>query len=93
MDYKVKTLFDEIQRLCDEVKIRNTVKPRGLILLIDRYEGKIKMKVQVRSCLVWMVDNDKRALSTMRLNNWFSNSLEYQKRDELKLLHQKKDAR
>jgi hypothetical protein len=75
-------LYDSIDELCAHHGVKNHINLRSLDILVDRYVGKVRMKVEVQHCMAWLVENGHGAINATRLGNWFKKCLEIQKRDE-----------
>lgn len=86
---ETKTLYDSIERLCQQYNLEFNVNLKSLDVLVERYVGKIKMGVEVQHCISWLVGKNLRAVTTTRIGNWFKKSKEIQKRDQLKQLEWK----
>lgn len=79
-----KALYDSIDDMCNKYELVNKVTLKGLQPIVDRYVGKIKMKVELQHCISWLLDKKLRSVSTQRIGNWFKKALEIQKREELR---------
>lgn len=86
---ETETLFNSIDELCQKCGVSNNINKKSLDILVERYVGKIKMKVEAHHCLAWLVDKGLRTISASRLGNWFKRAAENQKRDQLRGLEWK----
>ncbi len=89
---ETKSLYNSIEEICSNHPIENKVKLKSLDVLVARYLGKIKMKVELQHCISWLLDKDLKTITTQRLGNWFKKALEIQSRDTRMQL-EKKDKR
>lgn len=86
---ETETLFDSIDDLCSRHGIENRVNKKALDVLVERYVGKIRMKVEAQHCISWLLDKNMKTISTPRLGNWMKKALEFQKREQNRLLEPK----
>jgi len=59
--------------------------------LYQEYSDKLMWGKEVKRCIDWLYDNDKKILTSQRLRNWMRKSLEFQKQQELKNLSKYQD--
>jgi len=85
---ETQTLYDSIEEMCVQYDLEFKVNIKALDVLVERYVGKIKMKVEMQHCISWLVGREFRVVTTQRIGNWFKKALEIQKRDQLKQLEQ-----
>ncbi len=95
---ETEQLLKTINDLCQQYVVRSEISPRGLDMLVEKYIGKVQMKVEVQHALVWLVSNNEktgknRACSTSFIGNWFKKKIEINKRDELKTLEWKQSLK
>ncbi len=90
-DVRVETevLYETIAALCKKHGVTNAVSPKALDILVDRYVGKVRMKVEIQHCFSWLVDKGFTDINTSRIGNWFKKSQEIQKREQLRQLERK----
>lgn len=86
---ETKTLYDSIEEMCSQYQLDFNVSLKSLDVYVDRYVGKIRMKVEAQHCIAWLVGKNLRAVTTQRIGNWFKKASEIQKRDQLKQLEWK----
>lgn len=86
---ETKSLYDYIQQECEKYGLQNDVKIKALDIQVTRHLSKVRLRVEVQKCLVWIIDKNLKSVSTRRLANWFEKSREIQKREENRNLEQK----
>jgi len=83
---ETQTLYEAIGELCTKYGLENSVCLKSLDVLVERYVGKIHMKVELQHCVSWLLDKGLKNISTQRIGNWFKKAQEIQKREQLKSL-------
>lgn len=86
---ETESLYSSIEEMCSQYSLDFSVNKKSLDILVERYLGKIHMKVEVQHCISWLVGKNLRSITTTRIGNWFKKSQEIQKRDQLKQLEWK----
>lgn len=81
---ETKSLYDTIQKACDEYRLQNKVNIKSLDVYVERYIGKIRLGVEFKNCLAWIIDKDLKMINSQRIGNWFKKALEIQKRETSK---------
>ncbi len=82
--FETKALFDSIEEMCNRHGITNVVTVESLDPIVERYLGKIKMKVELQHHASWLLERKIDSLTTKGLGNWFKKAQEIQKREQLK---------
>jgi len=83
---ETEALFNSIDEICKKYELQNNVKLKSLDVVVERYVGKVHMKVELQHCISWMIDKGHRVVSTQRIGNWLKKAQEIQKREYNKML-------
>lgn len=81
---ETKDLYTWIDNRCDEFDIKNLVKKKTLDVYVNKYIGKIKLRVELDSYLIWMFDTNRKVLRSAAVGNCFKRELAHQKKQALK---------
>ena len=63
-DPETTALYETIDAACTKNGLTNAVYLKALDALVERYVGKIHMKVEFQHCLAWLLDKGLRTLNT-----------------------------
>lgn len=83
---ETEALYETIEETCQKYGLQNNVNKKALDVLVERYVGRIHMKVELQHCVSWLIDKNLKMLNCQRIGNWFKKSQEIQKREQNKLL-------
>jgi len=81
---ETKDLHEWINTRCGELNLENKVKMKTLDEYVNKYLGKVKLRIKLDSYLIWMFDNNKRVLKSASVGNCFERELSHQKKQILK---------
>lgn len=87
---ETEALLNTIDELCQKYGVKNNVNKKSLDVLVDRYIGKVRLKVEVQHCISWLIEKNLKTVSAQRIGNWFKTAQKIQKREELRLLDSNK---
>ena len=91
---ETKSLYEYIQQMCEQYSLNNKVNIKSLDLQVERHLSTgIHLRVEVRKCLGWLIDKDKKDVSSQRLTNWFEKAKDIQTREKLKMMASEKDGK
>ena len=93
---ETESLFNSIDEMCVKYKIDNCINKKSLDIIVERYLGKIRMKVEMQHCMSWIIEKGHKMITAQRIGNWFKKAQEIQKRDSNKFLageHKKGDEK
>ncbi len=83
---ETKTLYEWIDRRCNEIGIENKTKEKALDVYVNRYLGKVQFRPELDHYLAWMLDNDKRVLRSSAVGNCLKRKFDRNKAEEIKTL-------
>jgi hypothetical protein len=86
---ETESLYDWIDKKCSELGLENSVNKKALNIFVEKYIGKIQLRVELEHYMAWMIGDGKRVLSTARVGNCFKRQHGYNKAQELKNLEWK----
>ena len=93
---KFKTVYSTqwhyLKQLCADLKITCKVNPIAYQKMHDKYSNYFSVWPEVEKCIYWLIDKNKRQITTLRLSNWLRKEREFQKRDQRKILTKKVDS-
>lgn len=70
------TLLKIITDFCLRFNIENKVKPEMLDYIVSQFQSSFHLGREIRKVLVWIKDNDKKMVTSARIQNWFSKAHE-----------------
>lgn len=73
-------------------KITNKLTEQGYMRVRADYYEKLIWFKEVKKCVDWLIDNNKRTITPQRLRNWMRKTLEFQKDQERKVKYKDQDS-
>ena len=67
---KENPIWKKFCDLCEEFELENAVSPALYLKTVSEYSQRGAVSPEIRNCLYWCKDNDKRKVSIMRVRNW-----------------------
>jgi len=88
-----KIQFNSFNEYCEKWGIENLIKIKAYCILKSEFTSKVNWWEQVQKCVTWLVSNQKKKINLLRLKNWMSNSIKFQKDYETKMKQQYQDKK
>lgn len=88
---KAHPSFLRLDDLCKTLGLENKVNPKLFLETLFEYQDKVKTVQEVRDCLYWCKDHNKKQVTVLRIRNWFRNAKEFAKNAEIKRQTEFKD--
>jgi hypothetical protein len=60
---------------------------------MEEYLERVGWSDQVKSCIQWMSDNEKKMLNATRLRNWMKNAIKFSKEKEVRDYEKEQERR
>lgn len=83
--------FSNFMDFVEKRNMKTDIKQGRYLEIREEYKNRIAWWREVQKCINWCYDNNKKKLTSQRLRNWVTRSIQYEKDQELKRQNQKRD--
>ena len=84
-------LYKNFVTHCEKRKMKVKIKKIRYLEMREEYVQKLNWYNEVKKCVDWCYDNEKRIITASRIRNWMNNNLKWNKEKQMKDMYKEKD--